>query len=737
MRRDALWAFAFIILILAALAGKSMLLTVPSIERDPAGFDAVRAKKRIASILGDQTPHPADSAADDAVRARLIDSLHQIGLNPIVRDQMECNEFQKSRLLACARVRNVIAALGPTNSKALLLSAHYDSVPVGPGASDDGMGVATLLEVGSLLKRSILHRRVILLFDEGEELGLVGARAFLDDPLSRDVDTLLNFEARGVTGPVTMFETNHPNGTAVAAYASAVDRPFASSLSTDFARLIPNDTDVTVFKERGWVTLNFAVVGNETRYHSAGDALGALDVRSLQDMGNQALEMTRLLSAGVPVTAGNAIFFDVARQHLVVLPMIAGLVWLLALIASFSILGIHRTAIARGAIRIMVALVAGAIPALAALTIMGFLRAGTYWRAQPLLTFVALYATIAAGQIALFCAPRGKVATRDLRQGFWLIFVAVGGLLALITPGATIYFLVPPSLVLVGLGLARWYAPAEAIGAVLALIFLYASWGELLSGMEELFSPGPLWVVTPAAAMMLAPVLVEASALAHDGNRLRVLLGATLPSIAAWAIVASTPAYSADREQRFTIEHLTRFPLGESYWSVLNDGADLPAPYSAVGKWQRAKLAFSERQRWLAPAPSLTGLRAASITSREVTNDARGRLIRLRIAANGAERILIIVPPRTQIRSAGIDGRSSPVESSASSGKFTISCTGRSCDGAELTIGLRGKEPVRVTIVGSRNGLPQTAAPLVRARPLLSRPQYVPDETVTIATAVL
>src|SRR5206468_4725185 len=102
------------------------------------------------------------------VRARLVATLQQMGLHPAVHDQMACNDFQKARLVACARVRNVIAALGPSNGKALLLSAHYDSVPVGPGASDDGIGVATLLEVGSLLKDRPLSRPVILLFNEGE-----------------------------------------------------------------------------------------------------------------------------------------------------------------------------------------------------------------------------------------------------------------------------------------------------------------------------------------------------------------------------------------------------------------------------------------------------------------------------------------------------------------------------------------------------------------------------------------
>ena len=62
--------------------------------------------------------------------------------------------------------------------RAVLLNAHYDSTPAGPGAADDGIGVATLLEVGSVLQHQPLKRPVILLFNEGEEYGLNGAAAF-------------------------------------------------------------------------------------------------------------------------------------------------------------------------------------------------------------------------------------------------------------------------------------------------------------------------------------------------------------------------------------------------------------------------------------------------------------------------------------------------------------------------------------------------------------------------------
>src|SRR5207237_1483264 len=265
----------------------------------------------------------------------LIAMLEQIGLMPIVRDQFACNELYKQRGVSCARVRNVIALLGPATGKAVLLNAHYDSTPVGPGAADDGIGVATLLEVAADLKDRPLRRPVILLFNEGEELGLVGARAFLADPLSRNVDSLINLEARGVRGPVNMFETSRPNSAPIAVFAAAVKHPIANSLSTDVYRLLPNYTDVNSFSERGWLTLNLAPIGNETRYHSPGDDVAALDRATLQHMGDQTLALALALANG-PSRAGTGdrIFMDLAGTTLITLPLIAGVVLLLALLIA-------------------------------------------------------------------------------------------------------------------------------------------------------------------------------------------------------------------------------------------------------------------------------------------------------------------------------------------------------------------------------------------------------------------
>lgn len=733
MRRDGLLAIGVVAVILAALAATSMLLSLPPVQHQAGEFDATRAKARLAFVLGDQRPHPADSAADDAVRGRLVGTLRQMGLQPIVRDQMACNDFQKARVVACARVRNVIAIVGPHSGKALLMSAHYDSVPVGPGASDDGVGVATLLEVGSILKDRPLKRPVILLFNEGEELGLIGARAFLADPLSRSVDSVLNFEARGVTGPVTMFETSRPNAAAIEAFARAVRRPFASSLSTDVYHLLPNDTDVTTYNERGWLTLNFAMAGNETRYHSPGDNIAGLDPRSLQHMGNQALAVSSELASGLPTASGQRIFMDVVGRWFVQMPLPLGLVIFVLLILAFALTVWRRGAYGRALAAPFAGIVLGSVAGWLASLVMGLLRAGTYWRAHPELSFVAIYATVLLGALAMLRTVGARATRAQLRAGAWLIFLVAGALLAAVAPGAIIYFLAPPVALLIGVAASKWWRPAEIVGALVAIAVLYVSWGELLALLEVLFSPGPLWIAGPVAAIMMMPALVEANDVFGRAGRRISLAGSALIALIAWIVVAAAPAYSQHRQQRFTIEHVTQFPSRRSSWSVLNDGAPLPDGYRQIGQWKRGKLAYSDVERWLAPAPSDPLVQPPTVQLVDSIGSGGERRITLRLQSTGWDRVILIAPAESHIRTAGVPGFVRSIGSDESQGKFTIVCAGRSCDGTELRLDLLTAKPLQITIIGARNGLPAAAASLLRARPNFARPQYTPDETIAFS----
>jgi hypothetical protein len=735
MRKAVVCLALLFVAVIALMGAKSLLVEVPPVRAHSAAgeFDAQRAKARLTFILGDQRPHPTDSAADDQVRDRIVALLQGMGLKPIVRDQFACNELYKSRGVSCARVRNVIAAIAPSSGKAVLLNAHYDSVPVGPGAADDGIGVATLLEVASILKDRPLKRPAILLFNEGEELGLIGARAFLADPLSRNVDSLINLEARGVRGPVNMFETSRPNGAPIAVFAAAVKHPVANSLSTDVYRLLPNYTDVNSFSERRWLTLNLAPIGNETRYHSPGDDVAALDPATLQHMGDQTLALTQALANGTPrAGTGDRIFMDVAGRVLITLPMTLGVILLIGLLVGFAAVAWSRGGLVRGAAVVLGTLVGSTVLAWLALALIGAARQGMFWRAHPLWTHLATYASVMLVTVALLKTVGRPTEVRQLRATFWLTSVFIGAIIGLAAPGGIIFFLFPPLLALISMTAARWWPPAERIGAIAAIVLLYLTWGAMLGLLEELLNGGPMWMFAPLGALLILPILIEIKPLVDEVHFRTAAAIAGILALAGWAAAAAAPAYSADREQRFVIEHLTDLRTFKSWWSVLNDGAPLPDTFRAAAPWSRGKLPFSDRPRWIAAAPAdSTFLATPGVQRVSEVRNGNERTLTLRFLATGFDHIQLIGPEGARIRAAGTPGFVRPIDSAAEIGKYDIDCFGRSCDEATLELTIGRLDPIDFIVIGSHAGLPPSAAPLLSAGPKFARPQYNRDETIT------
>jgi Peptidase family M28 len=733
MRRPRLLLAVVLLAMLGAMAAKSLLVQPPPVREHnaPGAFDANRAKARLAFVLGDQRPHPSDSDADDQVRARLVTLLRQMGLNPIVRDQLACNELYKQRGVSCARVRNVIAIVGSPTGPALLLNAHYDSTPVGPAAADDGAGVATLLEVASIMKDRPAKRPIIFLFNEGEELGLVGARAFLGDPLSRNVDSLVNLEARGVRGPVNMFETSRPNAAPIGLFKQAVASPIANSLSTDVYRLMPNYTDVNSFSERGWLTLNLAPIGNETRYHSPGDDLAALDLATLQHMGDQTLALTENLSSGRPSGGGDRIFMDLAGRGLITLPLVVGAGLLIGLLIGFVVISLRRGGLARGAVVTVGTMVGSAALSWLALALIGAVRSGMFWRAHAIWTNLATYASVTLVGVVLIASVGRRTEVPQLRPAFWFVYLVLGGVIGLIAPGGIIFFLFPPLLAVAGMLAGRWWRPGEGAGSAAALLFLYLTWGAMLGLLEELLNSGPMWLFGPLGALLILPVLIEAKPLI-EAARLRsaAILAGTIALIT-WAASAAAPAYSADRQQRLVIQHVTDSSSGKSWWSVVNDRARLPEAMRRLSGWHFGKLPATGRPSWLAPAPTDPSLHPAAIQIIQVSPLPDGRRVQFRLVTNGASGVAVIGPPDARIKTAGVEGFVRPI-GAEETGKYFLECFGRSCDGAAMEFTTASRHPVQFTITALRPGLPPFGLKLVAARPPFARPQYLPDATVII-----
>lgn len=317
-------------------------------------FSAERALVHVRAIA--REPHPIGSNANAAAREYLVAQLSALGMNPqVVAATGISNRFGA---LIAGNTHDIIARLpGTANSGAIMLMAHYDSVPSGPGAADDASGVGAILEtVRALRAGPPLKNDLIVLITDGEESGLLGAEAFVaSNPWMKDVGLLMNFEARGNSGASLLFETSANNAALIHQVASAAPYPTGSSLFYSLYQLLPNDTDFTVFRPAGTPGLNFAFGGRLEAYHSWLDTADNLDLKSLQHHGSYALALTRQFDqmdlSKLKQRSGDDVFFDWLGSNLIVYSeswvLIGEVVATILLIAAI-VLSLRRAGIRMG-----------------------------------------------------------------------------------------------------------------------------------------------------------------------------------------------------------------------------------------------------------------------------------------------------------------------------------------------------------------------------------------------------
>src|ERR1041385_6304141 len=275
----------------------------------PHEFSAARAFAIEKQLLAGIGAHPIGSPANAIVRTRILGVLQSLGYETHVEEVFACDSHAQ-----CAMVRNVIAHVpGMPSRPAVMLLAHYDSVPAGPGASDDGTGVATLLEVARAVRCESFRNPLLIVFTEGEEGGLLGAEAFASDVNAPEVAAVVNIDNRGTSRASLLYEATSNDRLIVDRVVHALPQPVTSSLFSTIYDLMPHDTDFTVFKRGGKSGVNFAAIGDQWAYHTPFDNLGRVSLRTLQHHGDNALAAVRALSTGEirHSTDQNVVWFDV------------------------------------------------------------------------------------------------------------------------------------------------------------------------------------------------------------------------------------------------------------------------------------------------------------------------------------------------------------------------------------------------------------------------------------------
>ncbi|KAF2424422.1 endoplasmic reticulum metallopeptidase 1 [Tothia fuscella] len=156
----------------------------------------------------------------------------------------------------------------------VLVNAHFDSVPSGYGATDDGVGVVSILQLISYFTRSenAPKRGLVALLNNGEEDYLNGAYAFTQHPLSKFPHTFLNLEGAGAGGRATLFRSTDNE---VTKFYRNAPNPFGTVVSADGFKqgLVRSQTDYVIFNgELGMRGLDVAFMEPRARYHTIEDS---------------------------------------------------------------------------------------------------------------------------------------------------------------------------------------------------------------------------------------------------------------------------------------------------------------------------------------------------------------------------------------------------------------------------------------------------------------------------------
>ncbi|EJT98766.1 hypothetical protein DACRYDRAFT_118549 [Dacryopinax primogenitus] len=276
-----------------------------------------------------QYPHPHNSAQNDIVHDYILSRTRSIAAGKAfvdVDDDTVSNvtfvvdETQNGNVVYFEGNNVLVKVEGERSDlPAVLLSAHFDSVPTAPGATDDGMGITSLLALLSHYAEHRPSRTLVFNFNNGEEYGLYGAKAFLPHPWASLPQTFINLEGTGQGGRPVLFRTSSPHVTS--AY-HRVPHPHGNSVSADaFKRgVIRSRTDYTVYETMGWEGLDVAFYKGRSWYHTMGDNVPALGgVKSQWAMLETAYYATEGLMADEESNhGGDTVFFDVLGSALAV-----------------------------------------------------------------------------------------------------------------------------------------------------------------------------------------------------------------------------------------------------------------------------------------------------------------------------------------------------------------------------------------------------------------------------------
>jgi Peptidase family M28 len=704
-------------------------------------FSSGRAMQRLGIIA--QKPRPPGSAEHSAVRDYIVREVSAMGLKPEI--QKTAQSDIRHSLVIGAIVENIFVKLPGTRTggKSVLLSAHYDTVQHSSGASDDGAGVATLLETLRTLRvGQPLANDIIFLFTDIEEMALLGAKAFVEKhPAAKDVKIAFNFDALGKSGASVMYETSENNGWLVGEFAKAAPNPVANSLAADIYRRMRFVTDFTVLARGDVQGLNFAYLQGAHAHHNQLDNLDTIDERSVQHNGSYALALARHfgnidLETG---TSRNSVFFSVLGSFLVHYPTNWAIPLAIAVFALFIavvVIGLRKKRLtiggmALGLFAFLFSVIASASIVSIIQKVAGLMPKDSLFLGNPdpynsslyILGFVALAIAVIS---TLYIWFRKKTSIDNLVVGAmfpWLILTVYTGfalpvgsylftwplLFVLIAQGVD--FVVRknetnPLKLSVGLSISTFPAIALIVPMVY-FCFLVLSF-QLSPRITALFiamAMLPVGLLISQIDFMLRPKnwLLPATA---------VLVGITFISVAKFTS-------QFDRHNRMTssLFHAVNANAGKAIWASLNVRPDEWTSQFLTGSTERmSAIDFAGHPLSVlsAEAPVLSSSAPEmKVISDTTTNGIRSLNLRI-TSTRQAPFIMVTLNPETNVRAFTLDGKR---YDNSPKNDWTMYYLAAPAEGIELALELEQPRNVALRVTDYLPGLPEVPGASFKPRP--------------------
>lgn len=762
MRRHVVAGLVVAVLTLAAVVGARPLgLPEPRPADAPATeFSSGRAMALLAELAA--RPHPIGSPEAVTQRGAIVAELERLGLRPSVQSA-EVASTRSDRV--GGTVHNIVARLpGAGGARSVLLVAHYDTVATSPGAADDGTGVVGLLETARALRSGRpLRNDVVILLTDGEERGMLGARAFLrDHPFAYRVGVVINLDSPGTSSPLLMYETSSGNGRLVRELLAAVDRPYTSSLMYEVSRRSDIVSDFQPFEGVGLPGMSFGSLDGPAYDHTGYDSVDNVDPAVVQHQGDAILALTRhlarldLWNLHRPDVVAFDVFDGVAVQYS------QRLAWpfsgvAIALALASLIVGWRRRLLGlRG-----VAWGLAAVPAVlgVAMGVMGLVWA-MYRTAYEEHTWsdtgvvisdsyrLGLVLLAAATVTAAYGGLLRRLRAWDLAAAAQVWWAAGVIAVAQLAPGASHLLTWPLLAGALGLLVAfvlgeRSFESYGGVAAVVlagmpAMVFMSSATYLLLAsaGLKQVFTVLAVWLT---CGLLVLPLEVVRRAL---GRAFPVVLG--VAGLAILAVAGSTVAFDATHP-RFNSVFYRVDANGSPTWQVVDRLDDwtsgffngqrrtpfTPAYFPQLGS--RATITAAASPLGL-PPPRL------SVVSDEALQGMR--TVRLRVASRRAAPVVsLVVESVVGQLSAWLDGQ--PVarrDTTILDGtpvRWAFDYYAAPRGGYEITLRFAAGEEVRLRVVDFSYGLPAELAGRYAARPSGVLPGRIGDGALTERVFVL